>query len=110
MEEHEPALGKALLSIGGENIALNVGKIEFDGHVEPLDTDDARRLRGPEEVIGLICGDKVPEGGAELLRRRRVHRQQLAIDSEAGGCPLQMEGLENSRKIRCRWKRVRATR
>ena len=32
MEDHEAAFGKALYPIGGENIALNVGEIEFDGH------------------------------------------------------------------------------
>jgi hypothetical protein len=47
-------------------------------------------------VIGLIYGDKVPEGGVELRRRRRVYRQQLVIDREAGESPLQMEDLENA--------------
>jgi hypothetical protein len=59
----------------------------------------ARRLPGSAEVTGLIYGDKVPEGG-ELLRRRRVYRQQLIVDREAGESPLQREGLENGREIR----------
>jgi len=50
----------------------------------------------------LIYGDKVPEGGVELRRRRRVYRQQLVIDREAGESPLQMEDLENGREIRVR--------
>ena len=63
-------------------------------------------------VIGLIYGDKVPEGGVELRRRRGVYRQQLVIDHEAGESPLQMEGLENARefRVRCSWKRLRSSR
>jgi hypothetical protein len=73
---------------------------------------DARRLRGSAEVIGLIYGNKVLEGGVELRRRRRVYRQKLVIDREAGECQSQVEGLENVREIpvRCSWKRVRARR
>jgi hypothetical protein len=53
----------------------------------------ARRLRGSAEVIGLIYGDKVAEGGVELRRRRRVYRQQLVIDSEAGKSLLPVGAL-----------------
>ncbi len=55
-----------------------------------------RRLRGSAEVIGLIYGDKVAEGGVELRRRRRVYRQQLVIDREAGESPLPVGGVEKT--------------
>ncbi|MGH6799803.1 MAG: hypothetical protein ACRECZ_00035, partial [Methylocella sp.] len=79
---------------------MNVGEIEFDGHDAPLDADDARRLRGSGEVIGLIYGDEVPEGGVELRRRRRVYYPQMVTDREASENPLQVEGLENGWEIR----------
>ena len=61
VKRYEAPFWKAELSVGRENIALDVRKVKNDGHGKPLNADDARRLRRVVKIAGFVVGDELRE-------------------------------------------------